>query len=111
MEQASQLARPVVQAAGLPAHERASKEDCPVAITAFFPHIPCMSVAQVTQAIARMTEDEQFHVAAFIQHLVDVRDPNHAAAIADANHRMDSGQKVTFEKLIERHEALEREGK
>ncbi|MDH4478000.1 MAG: hypothetical protein QE274_16115 [Verrucomicrobiaceae bacterium] len=70
-----------------------------------------MSVAQVTQEIARMTEDEQFYVAAFIQHLVDVRDPNHSAAIAAANQRMDNGQKVSFEELIERHEALERQGK
>jgi hypothetical protein len=34
-----------------------------------------MSVAQVTQEIARMTEDEQFCVAAFLQHLVDERNP------------------------------------
>jgi hypothetical protein len=70
-----------------------------------------MSVAQVTQEIARMTEDEQFYVAAFLQHLVDERDPNHAAAMESANRRMDAGQKVTFEELVERHEALERQGK
>ena len=70
-----------------------------------------MSVAQVTQEIARMTEDEQFFVAAFLQHLVDERDPNHAATLAEANRRMDEGKKVTFEELVERHEALERQGK
>ena len=70
-----------------------------------------MSVAQVTQQIAQMTEDEQFHVAAFLQHLVDERDPNHAAAMASANRRMDEGHKVSFEELLERHEALERQGK
>ena len=58
-----------------------------------------------------MTEDEQFYVAAFLQHLVDERDPNHAAAMTAANRRMDAGQKVTFEELVERHEALERQGK
>jgi len=70
-----------------------------------------MSVAQVTQEIARMTEDEQFDVAAFLQHLVDERDPHHAAAMAGANRRMDEGQKVTFEELVQRHEALESVGK
>jgi hypothetical protein len=70
-----------------------------------------MSVAQVTQEIAQMTEDEQFYVAAFLQHLVDERDPNHAAAMAAANRRMDEGQKVSFEELVERHETLERQGK
>ena len=58
-----------------------------------------------------MTEDEQFYVAAFIQHLVDERDSNHAAAMTAANRRMDDGQKVSFEELVERHEALERQGK
>ena len=70
-----------------------------------------MSVVQITQEIAQMTEDEQFYVAAFIQHLVDERDPNHAAAMTAANRRMDDGQKVSFEELVERHEALERQGK
>lgn len=70
-----------------------------------------MSVAQVTQTIAHMTEDEQFYVAAFIQHLVDERDPNHAAAMAAANQRMDEGKKVSLEELVERHEALQRQGK
>ena len=70
-----------------------------------------MSLAQVTQEIARMSEDEQFHVAAFLQHLVDERDANHATAMTAANRRMDAGQKVTFEELIERHEAMERQGK
>ncbi len=58
-----------------------------------------------------MTEDEQFYVAAFLQHLVDERDAAHAAAMTAANKRMDEGQKVTFEELLERHEALERQGK
>lgn len=57
-----------------------------------------------------MTEDEQFYVAAFLQHLVDERDPSHAAAMTAANQRMDAGHKVTFEKLVERHEGLEHEG-
>ena len=70
-----------------------------------------MSVAQVTQEISQMTEDEQFYVAAFIQHLVDERDPNHAAAMDVANRRMDDGQKVSLDELVERHEALERQGK
>ena len=58
-----------------------------------------------------MTEDEQFYVAAFLQHLVDARDPQHAAAMAAADRRMDAGQKVTFDDLVARHEALERCGK
>lgn len=58
-----------------------------------------------------MTEDEQFYVAAFLQHLVDERDPNHAAAMDAANRRMDDGQKVSLDELVERHEALERQGK
>lgn len=70
-----------------------------------------MSVAQVTQEIAQMTEDEQFHVAAFLQHLVDERDPSHAAEMTAADRRMDAGQKVSFEELVQRHEALEHEGK
>jgi hypothetical protein len=70
-----------------------------------------MSIAQVTQEIARMTEDEQFYVAAFLQHLVDERNPAHADAMAAANRRMDAGQKVSFEDLIEQHETLLNEGK
>lgn len=58
-----------------------------------------------------MTEYEQFYVAAFIQHLVDERDPHHAATMAAANRRMDDGQKVSLEELVQRHEALERQGK
>lgn len=83
---------------------------CPFAIGKQLLRTPTMSVAQVTQEISQMTEDEQFDVAAFLQHLVEERDPNHAAAMAAANRRMDEGQKVSFEELAERHEALERQG-
>jgi DUF1365 family protein len=74
-------------------------------------HNLIMSVAQITAQIAQMSEDEQFYVAAFLQHLMDERDPNHRAAMAAANRRMDDGEKVSFEELVARHEALERQGK
>ena len=87
------------------------RSDGPFAIDKLLLYIPAMSVAQVTQEIAQMTEDEQFYVAAFLQHLVDERDPDHASAMAAANQRMDAGIKVSFDELIERHESLERQGK
>lgn len=70
-----------------------------------------MSVSQVTHEISQMTEEEQFHVAAYLQHLVDERQESHAKALSAANERMDCGQKVTWEELTARHEQLELQGR
>ena len=70
-----------------------------------------MSVAQVTQAITQMSEDEQFLVAAFLQHLADERDPQHAVAMEAANQRIESGKSVSLEELMVMHEELERRGR
>lgn len=70
-----------------------------------------MSVAQVTAQIEKMTEDEQFHVAAFLQHLVNERTTSHAADLSSANKNLDEGRRVSFEDLIARHEELERSGR
>ncbi|MFO1439725.1 MAG: hypothetical protein U1F81_15495 [Verrucomicrobiaceae bacterium] len=69
-----------------------------------------MSVAQVTREIEHMTVDEQFHVAAFIQHLADERDGDHQKRLDAAMKRMDEGQKVGFDELMARHADLERRG-
>lgn len=70
-----------------------------------------MSISQVTHEISKMTEEEQFQVAAYLQHLVDERQENHARALSAANERMDRGEKVTWEELITRHEQLELQGR
>ncbi len=70
-----------------------------------------MSVAQITAEIEKMTEDEQFHVAAFLQHLVNERDSNHAADLTSANQNLDAGKKTTIEELVAKHEELERSGR
>ena len=70
-----------------------------------------MSVAQVTREIEQMTEDEQFHVASFIQHLVDERDHQHRVRLEEAMSRMDHGNKVSFEEVMARHEELAAQGR
>ena len=69
-----------------------------------------MSVAQITAQIEKMTEDEQFHVAAFLQHLLNERNSNNPAELSLANKSLDEGRKVSIEDLVARHEELERSG-
>lgn len=73
-------------------------------------HSRRMSVAQVTREIEHMTVDEQFHVAAFIQHLADERDDDHRERLDAAMNRIDEGRKVAFDEVMARHADLERRG-
>jgi hypothetical protein len=70
-----------------------------------------MSAAAIKQQIDQMSKDERFYVAAYLQHLENEEDAAYRSAVADSMSRMDGGDKVSFEELVARHEALERQGK
>ena len=57
-----------------------------------------------------MTEEERFFAAAYLQHRAQAGDPAYQALLSERMKRMDAGQKVTLEKALHIHEALEAEG-
>jgi hypothetical protein len=70
-----------------------------------------MSVADITREIAQLGADEQFYVAAFLEHLANERDSDHASKLDAAQHRMDQGQKIRLEDVLVLHNALVQQGK
>jgi hypothetical protein len=57
-----------------------------------------------------MSDEERFFAAAYLQHLFQQRDPAYKEMVAERLKRMENGQKVTLEKAVRIHQALEAEG-
>jgi len=69
-----------------------------------------VSIAEIKASIDRMTEEERFFAAAYLQHRAQACDPAYQALLSERMQRMDAGQKVTLEKAQRIHDALEAEG-
>ena len=69
-----------------------------------------MSITEIKASIDRITDEERFFAAAYLQHHAQVGDSAYQALLSERMKRMDAGQKVTLEKAQRIHEALEAEG-
>jgi hypothetical protein len=69
-----------------------------------------VSITEIKASIDRMTDEERFFAAAYLQHCAQADDPAYQALLSERMKRMDAGQKVTLEKAKRIHEALEAEG-
>ena len=69
-----------------------------------------MSITEIKASIDRMTDEERFFAAAYLQHRAQSGDPAYQALLAERMKRMDAGQKVISEQAQRIHEALEAEG-
>ena len=69
-----------------------------------------MSITEIKASIDRMTDEERFFAAAYLQHHAQTDDPAYQALLSERMKRMDAGQKVTLEKALRIHEALDAEG-
>jgi hypothetical protein len=69
-----------------------------------------VTTAEIKASIDRMTEEERFVAAAYLQHLAQAGDPAYQAVLALRMQRMDEGRKVTLEQAQRIHQSLEAEG-
>ena len=69
-----------------------------------------MSIAEIKASIDRMTDEERFFAAAYLQHRAQANNPAYQALLSERMKRMDAGQKVTLEQAQRIHEALDAEG-
>jgi len=69
-----------------------------------------MSTVEIKASIDRMSDEERFFAAAYIQHLAQSSDPAYQSLLAERMQRMDGGQKFTLEQAQRIHAALEAEG-
>ena len=69
-----------------------------------------MSTAEIKASIDRMSDEERFIAAAYLQHCAQQRNPAYKALLAKRMRRMDAGRKVTLDQTERIHAALEAEG-
>jgi hypothetical protein len=69
-----------------------------------------VSIAEIKASIDRMSEEERFFAAAYLQHRAQENDPAYQTLLSERMKRMEAGQKVTLEQAQRIHEALESEG-
>lgn len=63
--------------------------------------------AEIKTTIDKMTDDERFFAAAYLEHLAQVNDPAYQRMLDERMKRMDAGQKITLEELRRVHQILE----
>jgi hypothetical protein len=69
-----------------------------------------VSIAEIKASIDRMTDEERFFAAAYLQHRAQANDPAYQGLLSERMKRMDAGQAVTLEQAQRIHDALEAEG-
>jgi hypothetical protein len=69
-----------------------------------------VSTSDIKAHIDKMTEEERFFAAAYLQHLAHENDPTYKLTLAERMKRMDEGHKVTLEQAQRIHDTLESEG-
>jgi hypothetical protein len=69
-----------------------------------------MSTAEIKSGIDRMSDDERFFAAAYLQHLAQSSDADYQTMLAGRMKQMEAGKKVTREQLLRVQQALETEG-
>jgi ketosteroid isomerase-like protein len=61
---------------------------------------------EIKTTIDKMTDDERFFAAAYLEHLAQVNDPAYQRMLDERMKRMNAGQKVTLEELQRIHQTL-----
>jgi hypothetical protein len=69
-----------------------------------------MSNTEIKASIDKMSDEERFFAAAYLQHLSEQRDPAYQTLLAQRMNRMDAGRKMTLEQAKRIHNSLESEG-
>jgi hypothetical protein len=69
-----------------------------------------VSITEIKASIDRMTGEERFFAAAYLQHRAQASDPADQALLSERMRRMDAGRKVTLDQAQRIHEALASEG-
>ena len=69
-----------------------------------------MTTAEIKASIDRMTEEERFFAAAYLQHLAQQHDVAYRAMLSARMERMDAGKKVSLDQAQRIHDTLESEG-
>lgn len=59
-----------------------------------------MTMPELKNEIAALSEDERYEVQAFLLHLARVNDPEHRRRLAEEIDRMDQGDKVSLDQFI-----------
>ena len=72
--------------------------------------VEIVNTVEIKASIDRMTEEERFFAAAYLQHRAQERDPAYQALLSGRMNRMEAGQKVTLEQVQRIHQALEAQG-
>jgi len=69
-----------------------------------------MTTAEIKASIDKLTDEERFFAAAYLQHRAQENDPSYKAMLSERMNRMDVGKKVTLEQVQRIHQTLESEG-
>ncbi len=69
-----------------------------------------MTTAEIKANIDKLTDEERFFAAAYLQHRAQESDPAYQIMLSERMNRMDLGKKVTLEQVQRVHQTLESEG-
>ena len=69
-----------------------------------------MTTAEIKASIDKLTDEERFFAAAYLQHRAQESDPAYPTMLSERMNRMDAGKKVTLEQVQRVHNTLESEG-
>lgn len=69
-----------------------------------------MTTAEIKATIDKLTDEERFFAAAYLQHRAQECDAAYRTMLSERMNRMDAGAKVTLEQAQRVHQALEAEG-
>lgn len=70
-----------------------------------------MSLAEIEQAVGKLTPEEQDELSSYLDLLRRARRPDFRKKLGDAMRRMDAGEFATEEEVRTSHERLLREGR
>ncbi|MEO7297230.1 MAG: hypothetical protein ABI042_01490 [Verrucomicrobiota bacterium] len=69
-----------------------------------------MTTAEIKANIDKLTDEERFFAAAYLQHRAQESDAAYQTVLSERMTRMDAGKKVTLEQVQRIHQTLESEG-
>ena len=69
-----------------------------------------MSVQELKQSAGKLTPEERFDLAVFLQHLAQKDDPEHQRALGQADARISDGKKVSLEELRKMVSVMDEKG-
>ena len=69
-----------------------------------------MTTAEIKANIDKLTDEERFFAAAYLQHRAQESDPAYQTVLSERMNRMDAGKKITLEYVRCVHQTLESNG-